>query len=90
MLFYLRNRRSNNEKGQELVVPLCSNSSEESKTIYKTVDFAKTNALNRTKRDIESEREQAISEHTINTTNIFSNLTGGGVVAAVGANLLNR
>ena len=90
ILFYLSNRRSNNEKGQERGVPICSNSSEESKTIYKTVDFAKTNALNRTKRDIESEREQAISEHTINTTNIFSNLTGGGVVAAVGANLLNR
>ena len=89
-LFFLRNRRSNKEKGQELGVPICSNSSEESKTIYKTVDFAKTNALNRTKRDIESEREQAISEHTIIPTNIFSNLTGGGVVAAVGANLLNR
>jgi len=61
---------------------VCSNSSVESKTIYKTVDFAKTIALNRTKRDIESEREQAISDQ-------FS--SGGGIAGAVGSNiLLNR
>jgi hypothetical protein len=65
---------------------VCTNSSEESKTIYKTVDFAKTIALNKTKRDIESEREQAISDHS----NHFSP-SGGGIVGAVGSTiLLNR
>ena len=62
---------------------VCSNNSDESKTIYKTVDFAKTNALNRTKRDIESEREQAISDHS----HQFSP-SGVGIAGAVGTNLL--
>ena len=66
---------------------VCSSTAEDSRTIYKTVDFAKTIALNRTKRDIESEREQAISEHTSNPNNMFSPL-GSGVMGAVGANLL--
>jgi hypothetical protein len=64
---------------------VCSNTSNESKTIYKTVDFIKTNALNRIKRDIESERGHAISDHQQFQPNM---LTGGGsncgVVGAAG------
>ena len=68
------------------VTQVCANNSAESKTIYKTVDFAKTIALNRTKRDIESEREQAITEHS----NQFSP-SGSGIAGAVGSSiLLNR
>merc|ERR1712018_513292 len=55
-------------------IQIPSNSLEESKTIYKEVDFAKTIALNRTKRDIESEREQAISDHSSNSSHMFSPL----------------
>ena len=73
-------------------MPACSNSSTESKTIYKTVDFAKTEALNRTKRDIESERGQAISDHQPIQTNMLGAIGGNcGAVGTVGANmLLNR
>ena len=84
------NRCLNNGNAQE-VAPVCSESSNESKTIYKTVDFAKTIALKETKRDIESEREQAISDHSTNHTNMFSTLTGSNVLGSIGANiLLNR
>ena len=84
ILFY-RNRRQKQGNVPD-ATQVCTNTSAESKTIYKTVDFAKTIALNRTKRDIESEREQAISDHS----NQFSQ-SGGGIAGAVGTSiLLNR
>ena len=64
-------------------------SSEESKTIYKEVDFAKTIALNKTKRDIESEREQAITDHSSNSSHMFSPL-GGGIMGSVGSSILSN
>ena len=53
------------------------------------MDFAKTIALNRTKRDIESEREQAISDHSSNSSHMFSPL-GGGIMGAVGTSMLSN
>ena len=72
----------------------CSNNSTENKTIYKTVDFIKTNALNRIKRDIESERGHSISDNQQFQPNMPTTLTGGGsncgIIGAAGGNLFNR
>ena len=72
----------------------CSNNSSENKTIYKTVDFIKTNALNRIKRDIESERGHSISDNQQFQPNMPTTLTGGGsncgIIGAAGGNLFNR
>ena len=70
-------------------IPAPSSSMEESKTIYKEVDFAKTIALNKTKRDIESEREQAISDQSNNSSQVFSPL-GGGIIGSVGTSILSN
>ena len=72
---------------ESLQIP--SNSLEESKTIYKEVDFAKTKALNSIKRDIESEREQAITDLTNNSSHMFSPL-GGGIMGSVGSSILSN
>ena len=70
-------------------IPAPSSSMEERKTIYKEVDFAKTIALNKTKRDIESEREQAISDQSNNSSQVFSPL-GGGIIGSVGTSILSN